>query len=168
MTLASYDELIELWGADNVIHFPVGDLVDVIEFEPESLPPDGAMPLEVPDLFTVVVGDEDDDLEVFNQLLLETPGLPTTRLIVVGAVPDDSGRLFTVDAETGAVLLLDRSEMTIELVNTTFALFVEFLYRVGRATPDAVREDLETLDLGPLANRDSWWSSTLRRLSADV
>lgn len=105
---------------------------------------------------------------MFNQLLLETPGLPTTRLIVVGAVPDDSGRLFTVDAETGAVLLLDRSERTIELVNTTFALFVEFLYRVGRATPDAVREDLETLDLGPLANRDSWWSSTLRRLSADV
>lgn len=174
----SYDELLDLWGAENIIHFPVSSLLDVIEFGPESLPPDGAMPMDVPILFTAAVAD--DDLELFSQLQVEAGHLPPLRLIVIGAVPDDPDLLFTVDAESGAVLMVDPKESTIEAVNSSFALFVEFLYRLGRliendpggaeraAQAAAIREDLRAADPAAFEDPESWWSAAFLQLSASA
>lgn len=172
----TYDQLVDLWGPTNLIHFPIRELLSVIEFGPDALPPDGAMPIEVPILFTAAVSD--GGIELFTQLKLDIAGRPSMRLIVIGAVPADQKMLYAVDAASGGVVLVDVEEPTVEVVNSTFAIFVEFLYRVGQLIQNdpggverarraqALRAELVELDPLAFGDPQSWWSIAFDQLLA--
>lgn len=164
----TYEELVGLWGRKGVIQVPVEELDQVGEDEPAAV-----LPLDVPDLFTVVV--ENDEAELFSTVPVQDESGDTRRLMVLGATADDPELLFCLDGESGEVLLLDTATPTLERVNASLPAFVEFLYRItplvnahGRdraRLARELREELAAVDPSALADPDSWWPVTLDELS---
>ncbi|GGQ72207.1 SUKH-4 family immunity protein [Couchioplanes azureus] len=172
----THAQLLAHWGARRIIYFPLDRFLSRIQVGPEAFPPDGAIPVEVPILFTVAV--TAPDLELFSLLNLQLGEDQPTTLIVIGCVPSDPDMLFCLDPATGAIMLLDLDpeHPGYELVNTSFALFVEFLYRLdeliqsdpgGEARADhaaILRRDLHDLDPDAFEDPESWWSAAFAQL----
>lgn len=126
----THPQLLAHWGPRRLIYFPFDLFRGLIQVGPEAFPPEGALPLEVPILFTVAV--DTYGVELFSLLDIQVgEANPPARLIVVGCVPAEPSMLYCLNPATGSIMLFDMSpEHTgCELVNTTFAAFVEFLYR---------------------------------------
>ncbi|MGW3615871.1 SUKH-4 family immunity protein [Micromonospora arida] len=174
---ATHEELTALWGADGMIYFPVDRFDDVLgPLTPEVFPPFGAIPVDVPILFTVDV--DVSGMELFSKLKIEIGEASPRIHIVLGSSPEDPQLLFCLDALTGGVVLLDLETPNFEAVNATFAAFVEFLYRLGqliatdpggraRATrAAAIREELMGVDSSAFADPKSWWSMAFDQLES--
>ena len=84
-SMTSYEDLTALWGQDMIIHFPIDQLANVVTCGPDPFPPDGALPIEVPLLFSTVV---DGDAKLFSVLHIHAGDDSPIRLIVIGAAPD--------------------------------------------------------------------------------
>lgn len=177
----THRELLDHWGAEQLIYFPLDRFLGRIEVGPEAFPPDGAIPVEVPILFSVAV--DAPDLQLFSVLNLQLGDDEPTTLIVVGCLPsDDDDMLFCLDPATGALMLLDLDpeQPGFELVNSTFAAFVEFLYRLDqliRFDPGGterarqagvIRRDLEQLDPAAFEDPESWWNAAFTQLYASA
>lgn len=172
----THDDLLAQWGADRVIYFPLDEFLHMVAVMPDAFPPDGGMPVEVPILFSVAVDRE--GIELFSVLRVQIGEDIPTELIVLGTAPDEPAILFCLDPKTGAVMLLDTDTPAYELVNTSFAAFVEFLYRLDqlittdpggqlRATRAAqIHQDLAALDAAAFADPESWWSAAFTRLES--
>ncbi|MFI5843761.1 SUKH-4 family immunity protein [Catenuloplanes sp. NPDC051500] len=172
----TYAELRSLWGDGNLIHFPLDKFDAVLgPLGPELFPPDGAQPIDVPILFTTVIAHS--QIEVYTHLQLEV-GDEEYELIVLGASPRDDELLFCLNAATGAVLLLDLGTPALELCNSSYATFVEFLFRLGQliATDPGGRERarramelhdrLESLDPAAFADPEAWWPMAFSQLES--
>jgi SUKH-4 immunity protein len=165
--MPSYDDLVEHWGRQNLIHLPIDELPDVI-CGPEALPPDGALPIEVPLLFTAVV--DRPDLRLFSMLNVVAENDHGFRLVVIGAAPEEPDLLFCLDPADGSVGLLQLSTGGIEYVNGSLRLFVEFLYEISRLvgaghrgeqrvdTARRLRTVLEQRDPAAFSDAETWWS----------
>jgi hypothetical protein len=171
----TYSALAQLWGAEHLVHFPVEQFAADMRFDAELLPPGAALPDDVPILFTVDVA---GPIELFNLVEFQVGEDEPLRLVVLGGSPDDPNLLFALDMATGVVALLDPSGPGLELVNSTFALFVEFLYRLARfisADPggtaraeqaNVLRDELITTDPSAFSDPESWWSMAFGQLTA--
>ncbi|WP_410817863.1 SUKH-4 family immunity protein [Micromonospora sp. 050-3] len=173
----TYEQLIDLWGADGVLHFPVDRFDDILgPIRPETFPPNGAFPTDVPILFTVDVAVQ--GLELFSKLRIEVGDAGPRTYLVLGSSPEDSQMLFCLDTLAGGVELLDLESPNFEQVNTTFAAFVEFLYRLGQliandpggreraARAAAIRADLTMVDPSAFADPEAWWSLAFGQLES--
>lgn len=171
------EQLTALWGERGVIYFPDQRFDAILgPLGPEVFPPDGALPVEVPILFTVDVSVP--DVELFSTLSIELGDQGPRPYVVLGASPEDPALLFCLDAGTGAVILLDLETPNLETVNSTFAAFVEFLYRLGQliATDPggreravraaAIRDDLRPVDPAAFAEPESWWNLAFDELES--
>lgn len=175
--VVTHDQLLAHWGPHRLIYFPLDRFLDRIQVGPGAFPPEGAIPVEVPILFTVAV--DAPDVHLFSLLRLQLGEANSTLLIVVGCVPAEPDMLFCLNPETGAIMLLDLNPdgPGYELVNTTFAAFVEFLYRFdefiqsdpGKAARAdlalALRRDLYEVDSQAFEDPESWWNTAIRQLS---
>jgi hypothetical protein len=165
--MTSYEDLVALWGQDWVIHLPIDQLGEAVTCGPDPLPPYGAMPIEVPLLFSTLL---DGNIGLFSVLNIEAGDEQVMRLVALGAVPDDHDMLFCLDGASGGVQLLQVSEPGLELVNSSMRAFVDFLYHVtsfvreenrGEQRVAGARElqrRLARLDPAAFADAESWWS----------
>lgn len=173
----THAQLATLWGADGIIYFPAERFDDVLgPLPPEVFPPSGALPIDVPILFTVDIDVEGMDL--FSKLKIEVGDADPRIYVLLGSSPSDAQMLFALDALTGAVILLDLESPNVEHVNATFAAFVEFLYRLGQliATDPggrerarraaAIRADLTAVDASAFGDPESWWSMAFDQLES--
>ena len=174
--MVSYQDMIGLWGEDG-LHFLPPDRVEPMGFDLGSLPPEGAIPAEVPLLFTAYI---EGDFELFNVLQIEIGDRESLGLLVLGAVPD--GKMYyCLNGDDGTVMLLDVGESTgLEVVNSTLGSFVDFLYRLDlfiradqgkgtRAAPAArLRAELTALDPAAFADPESWWNVAFAQLEGRI
>lgn len=171
----TYTDLQSLWG-DRLVHFPLDKFDDVLgPLGPELFPPNGAQPIDVPILFTSTV--TYPQMELYTQLELEV-GEEKYSLIVLGASPRNEELLFCLNADTGTVLLLDLGAPALELCNSSYAAFVEFLYRLGQliATDPGGRERarravqlhdrLQSLDPVAFEDPEAWWPMAFAQLES--
>jgi hypothetical protein len=161
-----------LWAEDELVPYPRDAWLEG-GFSPEMLPAGDEIPLDVAVVYTANLS---GDINLFDaiQLTTEDGGLDV-RLIVVGAVADNTNLLYMLDPATGEVLQFDLEVQDIQGVNTNFRLFVEFLYqfalfveadegKAGRAArAEALGETLRQLDPNAF-NRDGWWPLVLKQL----
>jgi hypothetical protein len=165
------------WGPDRIIYFPFEKFLRLMgAVGVDAFPPDCAMPVDVPILFTVAI--QREGIELFSVLRIQVGDDAPTELIVLGTAPDEPAFLFCLDPQTGAVMLLDTGTPAYELVNTSFAAFVEFLYRLDqliatdpggrlRATRAAqLHQDLAAVDPVAFADPESWWSAAFIQLGS--
>ncbi|MEV4657072.1 SUKH-4 family immunity protein [Micromonospora sp. NPDC049301] len=171
------EELVALWGERGVIYFPDQRFETILgPLGPEVFPPYGALPVEVPILFTVDV--TAPDVELFSTLRIEVGDEAPGAYIVLGSSPEDPLLLFCLEAATGAVLLLDLQTPNLETVNSSFAAFVEFLYRLGQliatdpggreraARAVQIRAGVREVDPAAFADPESWWSLAFDELES--
>jgi hypothetical protein len=175
--LIDYQEMIDLWGVDGLLHFPLDRLGTHLGFDPLRLPPEGAMPAEVPILFTAYL---EGDIDLFDVLEIQVGDDEPMGLIVLGTVPDDEQMLYCLDGDDGRVLLVSLDPFSMEQVNSSFALFVEFLWRLDRFLRDdqggagravvaaALRHELTALDPAAFADPESWWSIAFGQLEGSL
>ena len=120
--------------------------------------------------------DQGEGFELYDTVQLATEdGSLDIRLIVVGAVADNTNLLYVIDPRTGEILQLDLDEQDVQPVNSNFRTFVEFLYRfalfaeadegkAGRAErAAALRAELERID-PPAFGPDGWWPLVISQL----
>jgi len=167
-------DLRDLWGED-VLHIPLGSLGESSRMNSGDFPPDGILPMEVPILFTVLIGR--DDIEMFTSLTIEPTEGAAASVMVIGAVPEDPELLFVLNPASSEVLLLDLPQSTVETVNSTLSVFVEFLYRLGRLIANdpggreraeratRIRSELVKEDPVAFAHPDTWWSTAFAELA---
>lgn len=174
--MLEYQDMVRLWGEDGLLYLPP-DRVERMTFDLSALPPEAAIPAQVPLLFTAYV---EDDFELFNVLEIQVGEKEPLGLLVLGAVPDEK-MYYCLDGDTGAVMLLDLGDTTgLEVVNSTLGAFVEFLYRLerliradqGKATralPAArLREELSALDPSAFTDTESWWNVAFAQLEGRI
>ncbi|MCP2343641.1 SUKH-4 family immunity protein [Actinomadura rupiterrae] len=171
--MISFEDMLAQWGEDGLLYIPV-DLLERIRFDPATLSPKAAIPGEVPLLLDAYI---DGDIKLFGVLEVQVGADEPLGLIALGRVPDDEAMYYCLNGDSGQVLLLTADEPAgLELVNSTLAHFVEFLFRVDRliradqgkttrAVP-AGRLHAELAELDPAAFEDpeSWWSIAFAQL----
>lgn len=170
--MINYDALVNLWGADRLVHFPLDRLGPELSFSRDLLPPAGAIPSDVPILFTTrLIG----EIQLFDIVELHIGDQQARRLIILGAAQDDPNLFYGLDTVSGAVELLDPIAPGMEQVNSTFVLFVEFLYRftplIGvdpveeAGSIQAIRDELGAADPTAFDSPESWWSIAFAQLA---
>lgn len=161
-----------LWSEDELIPYPRTAWLDG-GFSPDMLPAGDEIPLDVAVVYT---GFLDGDIELFDTIQLSTEdGSLDIRLIVVGAVADNTNLLYVLDPATGEILQFDLDEQDVQPVNSNFRTFVEFLYqfalfveadegKAGRAErAERLRSVLESID-GAAFAPDAWWPLVISQL----
>ncbi|QKW18294.1 SUKH-4 family immunity protein [Kitasatospora sp. NA04385] len=177
--MATHTELTGLFGADGVARVPFDEALasGLSEADARTLSEVG-VPAELPVVFSMSAPGEP---EAFTLVPVDT-GEEVVEVLCLGGPADSTGMRFCLDLADGYVILLDLGgdEPSAEIVNTTLADFVEFLYRfalrlVETAEADEPELDRYTAELrGALAARDplalsdeeSWWSMVFDRLLA--
>jgi hypothetical protein len=159
-----YAAVEKLWGAERLLLLPMADLDEHLAFPDELLPDEFALPDGVPVLFTA---DLPDGTPLFGLVEIRPPGEEPLRRVVLGAAEDDPTLLFVLDVVTGAVEILNTADLVLERINSSLALFVEFLYRIVLLAGEGLHPTrVDELRAG-LAGRDplafvaeqSWWST---------
>lgn len=161
-----------LWSEDELVPYPREAWLEG-GLPSEMLPDGDEIPLDVPVVYTAFL---EGDIELYDTIQLSTEdGALDIRLIVVGAVADNTNLLYVLDPRTGEILQFDLEEQDIQPVNSNFRTFVEFLYRfalfveadegkAGRAErAAALRAELEPID-PPAFTPDGWWPLVISQL----
>jgi len=161
-----------LWSEDELVPYPREAWLEG-GLPAEMLPEGDEIPLDVPVVYTAFL---EGDIELYDTVQLATEdGSLDIRLIVVGAVADNTNLLYVLDPRTGEILQLDLDEQDVQPVNSNFRTFVEFLYRfalfaeadegkAGRAErAAALRAELERID-PPAFGPDGWWPLVISQL----
>ncbi|WP_028927999.1 SUKH-4 family immunity protein [Pseudonocardia acaciae] len=169
----TYGDLADRWGDEQLIHLPLDKIASKLTFNFDLLSPGGALPSDVPYLFTIHLAGQPD---LFNEIHSVSPDRAPNRFLVIGAAPETLKMLYGLDMATGAVALMNTRDQSIEPINSSLALFVEFLHRIAPwVTPNAplhtiaeaneLRTELRALDPSAFDSPESWWSMVLDRLA---
>ncbi|MFG3697097.1 SUKH-4 family immunity protein [Micromonospora sp. NPDC047620] len=170
--MAADPRFTALWNEDELIPYPREAWLEG-GFSPEMLPEGDEIPLDVAVVFTAFL---EGDIELYDTIQLTTEdGSLDIRLIVVGAVADNTDLLYVLDPRTGEILQCDLEQPDVQPVNSNFRAFVEFLYQFalfveadegkpGRAErAEELRMVLESID--PAAfTPDGWWPLVISQL----
>ncbi|MEV1331283.1 SUKH-4 family immunity protein [Micromonospora costi] len=161
-----------LWDEDELVPYPREAWLEG-GFTPDMLPAGDEIPLDVEVVYTAYL---EGDIELFDTIQLSTEdGSLDIRLIVVGAVADNTDLLYVLDPRTGEILQLDLEAQDVQGVNSNFRTFVEFLYqfalfvetdegKAGRAErAETLRTVLESIDPAAFAP-DAWWPLVISQL----
>jgi hypothetical protein len=170
MTMVPYDAVEQLWGEDRLVFLPMAELDEHLAFGDALLPDNFALPDGVGVLFTV---DVPAVTPLFAVLDIAPPEERPLRRVVLGATEDDPALLFVLDVDTGAVEILNSEEMTLERINSSLALFVEFLYRIVLLAErslhpirvEELRAGLAIRDPLAFATDHSWWHTVFDHLA---
>ncbi|MFI5488139.1 SUKH-4 family immunity protein [Micromonospora echinaurantiaca] len=170
--MAADPRFTALWNEDELIPYPREAWLEG-GFTPDMLPEGDEIPLDVAVVFTAFL---EGDIELYDTIQLTTEdGSLDVRLIVIGAVADNTDLLYVLDPKTGEILQFDLAAQDVQAVNSDFRTFVEFLYqfalfveadegKAGRAErAEALRTTLESIDpaaFGP----DAWWPLVISQL----
>ena len=169
-------EYLAAWdGEENTVPYPRAVWMETFRLPAEVYPEIDFLPIDMSVVYTAYLSGQ---VELYDQVTVQlnedTPG----TFMIVGAVPDDSDMWFVFDTDTGAIMLIDTDEGALEMVNSTFAHFVDFLYHFGlfidadegiegRAPRAArLRETLMDIDPAAFADPESWWSAAFAQLEA--
>lgn len=161
-----------LWSEDELIPYPREAWLEG-GFSPDMLPTGDEIPLDVAVVYTAYL---EGEFELFDTIQLTTEdGSLDIRLIVVGAVADNTNLLYVLDPKTGEILQFDLVAQDVQAVNSNFRTFVEFLYqfalfveadegKAGRAErAEVLRATLERID-PPAFRPGSWWPLVISQL----
>ncbi|MFK3981668.1 SUKH-4 family immunity protein [Micromonospora sp. NPDC050397] len=162
----------ELWDAEELIPYPRDAWLEG-GFDERMLPVGDQIPLDVAVVYTAYLP---GSIGLFDTIQLSSEdGSLDIRLIVVGAVADNTNLLYVLDPGTGEILQFDLEEQDVQGVNSDFRSFVEFLYQFalfveadegqpGRAERALVLgETLRGIDPNAFAE-DGWWPLVLKQL----
>ncbi len=163
-----------VWGEDGMTPFPGGFWAEK-GVPADSLPEGDAIPSAVAAVYTAHL---DGDIELYETLRLTAEDADLDiSFVVVGALQGEANLLYVMEPETGGLLQLDLTAHDVRGVNSTFRLFVEFLYHFARFV-DAddgeagrheraaeLRRTLEALDPGAFQT-DAWWPLVFAQLTA--
>lgn len=169
-------DYIKAWGVENYLVFDRYAWMREFPAPAVAYPDSDTLPMEMSVVFQVGVGST--GLETFDRINLDIVDNESISLIVLGSVPNSDGSMvFGFDISGGRVILLGLDGGTLELVNSSLAKFVEFLYRFAlfvdndrgissRASrASELRQELTSCDPDAFADRDSWWGVVLGSLS---
>lgn len=161
--MISHDDLARLWGEASVV-CPVDVQAVALPADAVAVLTEVGLPRQVDPLFKI------EDMAVRN-----VPG----REGLYCRVGSDFGTDLCVSADTGEVESFSLTgEYPTRFVNTSLALFVEFLFLVSaerKRFPDlgddeidqliaALEDRLRQLDGRALADRDNWWAVIVEQL----
>ncbi len=134
------------------------------------------LPEDIGPAFTMKL---DGEPGLFTVQTLDSPDGSTSSALFLGAPGQDQAMRFFLDVKNSVVVLcsLDDVGSTIEVVNSTFSSFVDFIHRIGafrhaegRSADEealAVRDLTDLLrERDPFAFREpgTWWSRVLSTL----
>ncbi|MFI1238679.1 SUKH-4 family immunity protein [Nocardia salmonicida] len=169
-------DYINAWGLGNYVVFDRNAWIQEFSAPLVAYPDIETLPMELSAVFQVGAGSA--GIEAFDRINLDIGDNESIGLIVLGSVPNSDGSmLFGFDIAGGRVILLGLDHGTLELVNSSLAKFVEFLYRFalfidndrGISTrPNRARElrsELTSCDPDAFVSIDSWWGVVLSSLS---
>lgn len=161
-----------LWDEDELIPYPREAWLEG-GFSPDMLPEGDEIPLDVAVVYTGLL---DGDIALYDTIQLTTEdGSLDIRLIVVGAVADNTSLLYVLDPRTGEILQLDLEQADVQPVNSNFRTFAEFLYhfalfieadegKQGRAQrAQELRATLQSID-PPAFTAEGWWPLVISQL----
>ncbi len=170
-------DYINAWGLGNYVVFDRNLWIREFAAPPVAYPDADTLPMELSAVFQIGTGST--GIEAFDRINLDIGDNESVSLIVLGSVPNSDGSmLFGFDIAGGRVILLGLDHGTLELVNTSLAKFVDFLYRFAlfidddrgiSSRPDRARElriELTACDPDAFVGVDSWWGVVLSSLSA--
>ncbi|GAA4884391.1 SUKH-4 family immunity protein [Kitasatospora terrestris] len=174
--MATHAELTELFGAEGVITLPRGEAAagGVPDADAQVLAEVG-LPAELDVIFSLAAPGAH---EAFTLVPIDT-GEGIVKVLCLGGPTGSPDMRYCLDLEDGYVILLTLGEQpAAEIVNTTLADFIEFLYRFGlrfqhiAAVDDRqadeyteqLRKYLEARDPQAFAEDDNWWSMVFDRL----
>ncbi|MFC4334974.1 SUKH-4 family immunity protein [Salininema proteolyticum] len=176
--MTSRNELLQAWGADNTVEFPAAAWAAETAAPPEAWPDVPLLPAELSVFFTAEARGQ---FEFGARIALRYEDSDEDQtLIVVGTVTEDPDLLFTVDADTGEVLLINPAEQSMELVNSSLRSFSEFLRelglfidadRGGDTRPEralALERRFRDLDPAALEDPESWWSVAVMTMKGEL
>ncbi|MEU5870439.1 SUKH-4 family immunity protein [Glycomyces sp. NPDC047369] len=172
------DQYLELWGEDNTVAPPVSEWKSSFAAPAGAWPEVDLLPIDMSVAFTAYI---EGEYKLFDQFEVryEEEGDSQT-FIIIGKQPETATNFFALDPDTGAVHLMDPEDMTLEQVNASFAVFVQFLYRFaqfveadeGEATRPAKAEVLEgelrALDPSAFGDRESYWPMLMMLLKGEL
>ncbi|OLT36295.1 hypothetical protein BJF79_06710 [Actinomadura sp. CNU-125] len=126
------------------------------------------LPIDMSVAFTAYL---DGTYEPFHQFVNDS-----RTFIVLGKVPQPKTALFVLAPDTGAVHLMTPPDGTPEKLHSSYATFVEFLYRFAQfieadedletrpARAEELERDLKAIDATPFDNEESPWNNAIRFL----
>lgn len=167
-------EYLAAWdGEENTVPYPRRVWMDTFRLPAEVYPRIDFLPIDMSVVYTAYFT---GDVELYDQVTIQIDEDRPEVFMIVGRVPEDANMWFVFDTDTGAIMLLDNDEPGLELVNSTFAHFVDFLYHFGLfidadegidgRAPRAARlkETLMDIDPAAFADPESWWSAAFAQL----
>ncbi|MGM7646560.1 SUKH-4 family immunity protein [Nocardia sp. JW2] len=165
------------WGAGNSTVFDRASWMAELPAPSTAYPSADTLPMEMSVVFQFGAGST--GLEPYDRFNIDLGGGEKIELILLGSVPgSDGSMIFGFDISVGRVVLLGLNRGTLELVNSSLAAFVEFLYQFAlfidadRGLPGReerarrLREKLAAYDPGAFVDPDSWWNVVLSSLAA--
>ncbi|MFI6448661.1 SUKH-4 family immunity protein [Kitasatospora sp. NPDC050543] len=168
--MATGQELAELFGPGGIVVLDEADsLANGVPADAAEVLAEVGLPAYLDVLFTNDIGAEPAEFSIVPV----DAGDERVAVLVLGRPTDDQGMRYALDLRNGCVILLSLGEEpAAEVVNTTLADFVEFLYRVAlrltetehasdeqRAAYDRrLRAHLRDRDPLAFAQPDTWWS----------
>ncbi|MFF4338374.1 SUKH-4 family immunity protein [Kitasatospora sp. NPDC001540] len=168
--------MTELFGAGGIVSVPRSDAdANGVPDEAARVLAEVGLPAEVGAVFSLAVPGRP---KAFTLVPVDV-GDRTVNVLCLGGPTDSDDMRYCLDLEDGYVILLDLGdEPGAEIVNTTLAEFVEFLYRFGlrmkhtagstdRQSDDyteQLRTYLEARDPLAFSEEDNWWSMVFDRL----
>jgi hypothetical protein len=172
------EEYLQLWGDDNTVAVPLDEWKSEYSAPAETWPEVDLLPVDMSVAFTSYL---DGQYELFAQFEVryEEEGDSQT-FIVLGKLPHTETSFFVLDPDTGVIHLMDPSDMTLEEVNASYAVFVRFLYRFARfveadegeetrpARAEVLEKELKAMDASAFAQRDNWWSMVILLLKDEL
>lgn len=172
------EDFVTAWEPGNVVRYPKLQWLSALGAPEDSYPEIDFLPIELSVVYTTRVGGE---FKLYDRVNVEAKPGDILSLIVIGAVPSaPESMLFCLDAASGRVALLGVEQGTLEVVNSSLRMLVEFLYHFARFIDEdtglatrpqralELRRIFERLDPEALTQPDSWWSMVLAQLGAGV
>ncbi|WP_169813092.1 SUKH-4 family immunity protein [Nocardia jejuensis] len=171
------EEYVRTWGTDNVVKYPRARWIRDFLAPEASYPDIDFIPIDMSAVFTCFLDGNEYDL--YERVDLDLGAGEVFPMMVIGAIPaDPDAMVFGFDVNGGRVVLLGVEKWTLELVNSSFRSFVEFLHRFsvfidadtgieGRADrATELREELMEIDEGAFRSSQSWWAMAMVTLGA--
>lgn len=172
------DQYLELWGEDNTVTPPLAEWKSSFAAPAGTWPEVDLLPIDMSVAFTAYL---DGEYELFDQFEVryEDEG-DSQSFIIIGKQPGTATTFFALDPDTGAVHLMDPSDMTLEQVNSTFAAFVQFLYRFAQfveadegeetrpARAEVLEKELQGVDPSAFGDREAYWPMIMQLLKGEL
>ncbi|RRS01753.1 SUKH-4 family immunity protein [Glycomyces terrestris] len=172
------EQYLELWGEDNTVVPPLAEWRSSFSAPSSAWPEVDLLPLDMSVAFTAYL---DGEYELFDQFEVRYEEEGDSQVFVIlGKQPGTATNFFALDPDTGIVHLMDPEAVTLEQVNASYAVFMEFLYRFAQfveaddgeetrpARAEVLEQELRVLDPTAFADREHYWPMLMMLLKGEL